>query len=94
MTGGETEEKIVELNDDPLLKPGDEILVFCKENADGTYRIISGPKGRLIYNNGKLNSLNVVNSRVKQANPYSNIIVNNADADTLIAEIKGYVGVE
>lgn len=94
MTGGETEDKIIEIADDPLLQAGDEILVFCKENPDGTYQIISGPQGRLIYDNGKLNSLNVVNTRVREANSFSNIVVQNVDADALIAEIKSYVGVE
>lgn len=94
MTGGETEDNIIEIADDPLLQIGDEILVFCKENPDGTYQIISGPQGRLIYDNGKLNSLNVANTQVKNANSFSNIVVKNAEADTLIAEIKGYVGAE
>lgn len=94
MTGGETEDKILEIADDPLLQSGDEILVFCKENPDGTYQILSGPQGRLIYTDGKLNSLNVVNTKVMEANSYSNITVKNADANTLISEIKGYVGVE
>ncbi len=91
MTGGETTDSITELKDDPLLQKGDEILVFCKKNTDGTYQIISGPQGRLVYTNGKLNSLNVINTRVKQENPYSNIKIQNADAAALISEIKGYV---
>lgn len=91
MTGGETEEKIVEVIDDPLLKPNEKMLVFCKENPDGTYRILSGPQGRLIYANGKLNSLNVADAKVRQANPFSNIEVKNADADSMIAKIKEYI---
>lgn len=89
MTGGETTDNIAELKDDPLLQKGDEILVFCKKNTDGTYQIISGPQGRLVYTDGKLNSLNVINTRVKQENPYSNIKIQNADA--LISKIKSYV---
>jgi hypothetical protein len=91
MTGGETKEKKVEVIDDPLLQIGDEILVFCALNSDGTYRIISGSQGRLVYENGKLSSLNVVNTKVAEANPYSNIKVQDVDADELIDEIKGYV---
>lgn len=91
MTGGETDEKIIEIIDDPLLQADDEILVFCKLSPDGTYQIISGPQGRLVYHDGKLNSLNAVNTRVAQANTFSNIRVQNADADELIDEIKGYV---
>ena len=37
-----------------------EILVFCKENADGTYRILGGPQGRLVYDDGTLNSISTV----------------------------------
>lgn len=91
MTGGETEEKIMEIIDDPLLREDEEILVFCKQNPDGTYQIVSGPQGRLVYSNGKLNSINVVNTRAAGVNAASNIKVQNADADTLMEEIKGYM---
>ncbi|MCH5275931.1 MAG: hypothetical protein J1E65_08820 [Lachnospiraceae bacterium] len=94
MTGGETEDKVVEIADDPLLQVGDEILVFCKENPDGTYQILSGSQGRLVYEDGKLNSLNAMDTRIAQANVYNNVKVANADAETLIAEIKGYVKAE
>lgn len=92
MTGGETEDKIMEIADDPLLREGDEVLVFCRQNPDGTYQILSGPQGRLVYSDGKLNSINVVNERAAAANTASNIKVQNADADALIEEIRGYVG--
>lgn len=94
MTGKETSDKIIEIKDDPLLQSGEEFLVFCKKNTDGTYGIISGPQGRLVYTNGKINSLNVVSANVKTTNPYSNITVVSADADELISQIKSYVGVE
>ena len=94
MTGCETEDKIVELIDDPLLQKGDEILVFCKKNSDGTYRIMSGPQGRLIYDDGKLSSINTTNSRVREVNTFSNINIQNADATALIEEIKGYINIE
>ena len=80
MTGGETKDEIVEVENDPLLKRGDKVLVFCKENSDGTYQILSGPQGRLVYSNGKLNSV-VAN----------NAIVQDADLDELISEIEQYV---
>lgn len=94
MTGGEIKGRVTELQDDPLLQSGDEILIFCKQNTDGTYRILSGPQGRLVYNDGKLNSLNVSNARVKAANSASNINIQNVDADMLISQIKGYVDAE
>ena len=88
MTGKETNDKIIEVNDDPLLQKGEEFLVFCKKNTDGTYRIISGTEGRLAHSNGKLSSLNAVDARVKAENPYSNITVVNADVNELISQIK------
>lgn len=94
MTGGETKDKIVELIDDPLLQVDDEILVFCKKNPDGTYQIMSGPQGRLVYENGRLSSLNTTNSRVKEVNTFSNINIQNEDAASLIEEIKGYINIE
>ena len=90
MTGGELNGTIFEIADDPLLCSGDEILVFCRKNSDDTYTIISGPQGRLEYSNGTLNSLNVSNSRVKEFNPYSSIVVNDADYDLLKLEILEY----
>lgn len=94
MIGKETDDRIIAIEDDPLLRPGDKLLVFCKKNTDGTYRTLSGSQGRLIYDNGKLNSLNVVDERVGKLNPFSNIMVENADAYSLIAEIKEYAGVK
>lgn len=90
MTGGETKDEIIEIEDDPLLQPGDEILIFCQQNTNDTYRIISGPQGRLVYNNGELNSLNIVNERVKKANSSSNITIKNEDANELIRQVKKY----
>lgn len=90
MTGGEHNSVVYEIADDPLLHPDDEFLVFCKKSSDGSYTIISGPQGRLEYCNGKLNSLNVSNARVRDANPYSSIVVNGADYDSMKLEILEY----
>ena len=92
MTGAETDTKIMEIAGDPLLQPGDEILVFCKENPDGTYRILGGPQGRLVYDDGTLNSLSVVLAQEGEEGMLSGLIVENADARALIREIQGYVG--
>ena len=92
MTGAETDTKIMEIAGDPLLQPGDEILVFCKENPDGTYRILGGPQGRLVYDDGTLNSISVVLAQEGEEGMLSGLIVENADARALIREIQGYVG--
>lgn len=91
MTGVELEDKIIEIADDPLMQIGDQYLVFCKKNSDGTYRVLSGSQGRLAYENGKLNSLNVIDEQVQEANEFSAITVDNEDADEPIEEVREYV---
>jgi len=92
MTGMETNTRVVEVIDDPLMQVGEEFLVFCKANTDGTYQILGGPEGRLVYASGKLNSLAVVNERVRQANPDAGIRVENADAEAVMQEVRSYAG--
>ena len=91
MTGGEVEDYILEVEDDPLIRDGEEFLVFCKQNKDGTFRVVSGPQGRMVYEDGKLSSLNTENSNARKTNVYMNIHINNVDAETLIDEIKEYL---
>lgn len=88
MTGGKTDKRIVEIIDDPLLVSDQEFLVFTQKNDNGTCTILGGPAGRLEYKNGKLNSLQLVNRRVKDNNKSMNIKIENYDADQLINEIK------
>ena len=88
MTGGKMDKRIVEIIDDPLLVPDQEFLVFTQKNDDGTYSILGGPAGRLEYKDGKLNSLQLVNPRVKDNNKSMNIKIENYDATQLISEIK------
>lgn len=91
MTGGNINGKKLEIEDDPLLEKGQEFLVFTQKNNDGTYKILSGPQGRLEYKDKKLNSLQVVNDRVKQSNKSMNIKIENKDSELLINEIKKIV---
>ena len=91
MTGGEVEDYIMEVEDDPLIRDGEEFLAFCKQNKDGTFRVVSGPQGRMVYEDGKLSSLNTENSNARKTNVYMNIHINNVDAETLIDEIKEYL---
>lgn len=81
MTGKETDDKLIEIEDDPLMKTDEEFLIFCRQNDNGTHTILGGPQGRLEYQNGRLNSLN----------PDFNLNIFNADAEELINEIKSYV---
>lgn len=61
MTGQETDNSIVEIASDPLMEAGDRMLVFCKKNEDGSYRISGGPQGRFIYKDGKVTSVRLRN---------------------------------
>ena len=57
MTGGKSGNQIFEIKSDPLMEKGQEFLIFAQKNQDGTYTILGGPQGRLVYSNGMLNSL-------------------------------------
>lgn len=57
MTGGKNGNQIFEIKSDPLMKKGQEFLIFAQKNQDGTYTILGGPQGRLVYCDGMLNSL-------------------------------------
>lgn len=91
MTGREDKDKKIEIKDDPLPYADEEFLVFCKQNADGTITVLSGPQGRLVYTDGKLNSLNAVKENAMEINSRSSIQIVNEDAETIIAQIKSYV---
>lgn len=81
MTGGKTGNQIFEVKSDPLMKKGQEFLIFAQKNQDGTYTVLGGPQGRLVYANGLLNSLKNTDL------PYINTL-NNAD----VAEISKFDG--
>ena len=46
MTGGKSGNQIFEIKSDPLMKKGQEFLIFAQKNQDGTYTILGGPQGR------------------------------------------------
>lgn len=90
MIGGEIDGRRVEVLDDPLMKPGEEYLVFCKKNTDGTYQILGGPHGRMVYMDERLTSLNLVYDRVDKANPKM-MEVHDVLAESVLRGIKEYV---
>lgn len=57
MTGGEKDGQIFEIDSDPLMEKGQEFLIFASHNQDGTYTVLGGPQGRMLYENGGLSSL-------------------------------------
>ena len=42
---------IHEISDDPLMKKGDEFIIFARKNESGTYTILGGPQGRFLIEN-------------------------------------------
>lgn len=88
MTGGISKSgRRMEIADDPLMEVGDEYLVFLKENQDGTYRILGGPAGRLIYNkkNNTATSLCIADSAVAKANPNIGVQVKDESVEDIFA---------
>lgn len=89
MTGGETEEAIFEIADCPLLKIGEEVLLFGQGGPDPNIYGMKGPDGRLILENGTLSSLSAINKESRSVD--SNAMVDHVDAEQLIETIKGYL---
>lgn len=87
MTGGSIGDTEYEIDDDPLINKGEQYLIFARENADGTYTIIGGSQGRLVYEDGKVNSLQVVNEQVAEANNFMNIEIIDEEFDAIVDEI-------
>lgn len=82
MTGGPNQGVVFEVMDDPLLKIGDQLIVFCKENVGTSYlsySFVGGPQGKLSYSNGKLNAL------------MYNIPVKDADFTETVEQISSYI---
>lgn len=62
-TGGITEEKHVEIEDDPLLDKNDVHVMFLREYKDGHYCSLGGPQGHFVTKNGKIYSIGEIDQR-------------------------------
>ena len=84
MTGGKNADgSLTQVAGDPLMKEGEQYLVFCQENKDGTYTVLGGPQGRFRYREGTLTAI---------YQPDKSLTVpRNADADTVSAQIISYL---
>jgi len=92
MTGGITASgSFVELDDDPLLRPNEEFLIFARQNDDGTLTMLSGPQGRLVHEEGRLSSITPDNSMAREANQHLNIQIENASFEDIVNEIQNAV---
>lgn len=92
MTGGvdDTNKKIYELNDDPLMQIGDEFLIFARKNQDETYTILTGPEGRYVVKNGCVYPLNDETVTVKSAKERSKISADGENIEDFAELIKSY----
>ncbi|HHU72697.1 MAG TPA: hypothetical protein GXZ21_11790 [Clostridiales bacterium] len=90
MSGGLKDKKIYEISDDPLMKKGEEYIIFTQKNADGTYTVLGGSQGRMQYKDGKISSLNIVNKQVKESSS-SLLKLDNISEDTFVDNIKSYL---
>ncbi len=93
MEGGETLTTVYKVEGEPLMETGQEVLVFCKMNDDGTYSVINGPQGRLLFENGRLNPLTSENTDGITDGTYSPLPVKNANLIDTIEEIRKYLAV-
>ena len=84
MTGGTLADgALLQVTGDPLMKAGEQYLVFCQENRDGTYTVLGGPQGRFRCLDGKLTALYQPDKSLT--------IPRDSDADTVSAQIIGYL---
>lgn len=97
MSGARVDNQIYETTTDPLMQKNQEFLIFAQKNADGTCTVLGGPQGRLLYKNGKVNSLhnttlphvNRMSATTEEASRYEGIVdVLNQSYDEIKAEIQ------
>lgn len=89
MTGGIKQDCIYEVIDDPLMKKGEEYIIFARKTKSGEYITLSGSQGRMEYKDNRINSLNIVRKQVKENNLYSNIECKDMSMKELKRKIKG-----
>lgn len=90
MTGAKNDEKDFEVDDDPLMKVNNQYFVFLRKNKSGTYTILGGPTGRLVYDRQAktVTSLNLKNKFKNNKNSINNFTVENKNIDEIMNEIK------
>ncbi len=67
-TGGIINNQLFQIEDDPLMTPGEKYLIFGEKNDLGTITILGGPQGRYSYSEGKITNIftteiNISNTR-------------------------------
>lgn len=96
MNGINNKVQHIEVYDDPLMASGEKYLLFLNQNSDGTYKIINGPTGRLIYNDklDTVTSLSALNKSMLNRNAVtqSQHISEFKVEDVAITSIKNEIG--
>lgn len=61
-TGGTVNDRSMEVRDDPLIEVGERYILFLLEdpNASGTFYVLGGPAGRLVVDQGVVQSLSMI----------------------------------
>ncbi len=76
------------VKDDPLMKKGEEYLVFATKNNDGTYTTLSDAFGRMQIKNDLVTSLNVANNEVEKTSQATDYKVNALGYDVMRSQIE------
>ena len=82
---------IHEISDDPLMKKGDEYIIFARKNESGTYTVLGGPQGRFVIDSDNVYPLYEWSSRIDAEK--SHIAGNNGgkSIDDFVEEIRSYI---
>lgn len=60
-TGGMNKNGMLEVDDDPIMKPGDTVVLFLNHGVPSSlYHVVGGPQGRFIVTNDNVSSLDVI----------------------------------
>ena len=89
MTGGRVDGRIAEEPGNPLMNSGEQYLLFCRKNTDGTYTVLGGPQGRFVYEDGKLSSMDVALGLGEYAGIQATL--DHAKSQSVIKEIKQHL---
>jgi hypothetical protein len=52
-TGGVVDNQLYQIDDDPLLNPGEHVVLFLHQYEPGQFRIVGGPQGRFVVESGQ-----------------------------------------
>lgn len=82
---------IHEIAGDPLMKKGDEFIIFAQKNESGTYTVLGGPQGRFLIENDTVYPLykRASQSDAEKANAADKNI--GESVDDFVEKIRSYI---